>query len=138
MGSMSEAHKVQLGEEITRIRNIKPRISQEQLATEADVAPNTVASVERGTAQEGKIKAVLDALERLGRPVQIVSADESQREPEQPVQGDPLQGIADLIVAMLRMAPTDEREELQTNIWMLLRGRNDELAARLSGYRKVG
>lgn len=138
MGSMSEAHKVQIGEEITRVRNIKPRISLERLATAADVAPNTVASVERGHAQDGKVKAVLDALERLGRPVNVVSADESQREPEHTLPNDPLAGIADLILAMLRMAPDDEREELKENIWLLLRGRNEELAARLSGYRKVG
>lgn len=136
MTSMSETQKAQIGEEIVRVRNIRPVISQEKVAEAAGISPNTVASVERGTARVIKVQAVLEALAQLGRPVQVVDAAERDATPA-PVPEDPIEGLADVIVGMLRIAPAEERQWLQDNLWMLLTGKHEELAARLSGYRRV-
>lgn len=136
MTSMSETQKAQIGEEIVRVRNIRPVISQEKVAEAAGISPNTVASVERGTARVIKVQAVLEALAHLGRPVQVVDAAERDATPAQ-VPEDPIEGLADVIVGMLRIAPAEERQWLQDNLWMLLTGKHEELAARLSGYRRV-
>lgn len=145
MDGMTHSQKVQLGAEIRRVRTTRPKISRARLAMEAGIAENTAAAVEGGVAQLDSVRAVLDALGRLGRPVEIVPGDSAGREsgPAQdapvqvsgtdpPVPTDPNGAIVALVAEVLRIAQPDEREEIKTNLWLLLRGRHAELIERLS------
>jgi hypothetical protein len=137
MTAMTPDQKVQLGAEIRRVREMKPRISRQAIvdASESTLSENTVLAVERGEAIDSSFEKVLAAMRRLGRDVQVVAADA-----EQPVGAsdspwempDSSQLVGDLVAAILRAAPAEERENLRRNIWLLVRGQHAELIERLS------
>lgn len=119
------------GAEIRRLRTERPKISQERLAEEAGIAPNTLASVERGQATDDSLTRVIQAMGRLGRPVEVVFP-EAEVAPVEVPDRKAVDIIGDLVTAILRAAPPEEVAELETNIWLLVRGRSDELIARLN------
>jgi transcriptional regulator with XRE-family HTH domain len=136
-----------LGAEIRRVREMRPKISRQRVADEANIAEGTVRAVERGASTDHSVRLVMDALARLGRPVdsdafggpaplpghrpQPVSRDEGAR-------GGTSEGLnqVDLTVRLvestLRASPPDERHALSGYIWLLVRGREAELVKRLS------
>ncbi|MFD1055048.1 helix-turn-helix domain-containing protein [Terrabacter terrigena] len=129
---MTQRQKTDLGNEIRRVREMRPLISIDRLAQEAGIAPNTVASVEQGHGRDNSARKILEALGRLGRPVTIAdTAPQSPVAEREASVPDGIQSTGDLIVAILRAAPPEEREQLQSNIWLLVRGRNEELIERL-------
>lgn len=134
MNGMTAEQKVQLGAEIQRVRETKPKISRKALvqASEMTLSENTVIAVERGEGSDGSVEKVLTALAALGRAVEIAPAVEEAAVTELPLPTSSSQMVADLVLATLVNAPPGEREELRRNIWLLLRGRHRELIERLS------
>lgn len=135
MSAMTKDQKVQIGAEIRRVREAKPRISRQAIAdaSDATLSENTVLAVERGEAIESSIDRVITALAKLGRPVEIVPADLPEDASAGPGGGAPdaSQLVGDLVAAVLRAAPPEVREELRQNVWLLVRGQNEQLIERL-------
>lgn len=117
------------GREIERVRTLPPKITVERIAEEAGIAPNTVSAVQRGEAVEGSLEKVVAAMARLGRPVEVVSEPAPQSVDYTP---HPAELMGDLVTTLLRATPPEEYEELERNLWLLLRGRHAELRSRLS------
>jgi hypothetical protein len=140
MDASPKDQKVRLGAEIRRVRELRPKISRQRVADEAQVAEGTVRAVERGASIDHSTQRVIDALTRLGRPVHALDEpDEPDRGPEvEPPRSETTAGMSDvdltvrLVESLLKASPPDERSALETNIWLLIRGRNAELIERLS------
>jgi hypothetical protein len=119
---LSREDKARLGVEIRRARERKPRISRMALvrASESTLSENTVLAVERGDAIDSSFERVIAALRSLGRDVHasIDSAPDDE-------------AVVQLVAAVLRAAPEEERGALARNIWLLVRGQHDELMDRL-------
>jgi hypothetical protein len=141
MDESPKDQKVLLGAEIRRVRELRPKISRQRVADEAQVAEGTVRAVERGAAIDHSTQRVIEALGRLGRQVQM-DADGADRSGERGPAGeaprDTTAGMSDvdltvrLVESLLNASPPDERNALETNIWLLIRGRHTELIERLS------
>src|SRR5206468_1941993 len=142
MDATPKDQKVRLGAEIRRVRELRPKISRQRVADEAQVAEGTVRAVERGASIDHSTRRVMDALARLGRPVDL-EVEEHEQSPDIGVAGDRPRGettadlsdvdlMVRLVESALKAAPPDERSSMQSNIWLLIRGRNAELIDRLS------
>jgi len=142
MEALTKDQKVQLGAEIRRVRELRPKISRQRVADEAQVAEGTVRAVERGASIDHSTGRVMDALARLGRPVELpfkdVPLEEADDELVDQVRASSSAGMSDidltvrLVEILLKASPPDERSALESNIWLLVRGRNAELIQRLS------
>ena len=143
MDALTKEQKVQLGAEIRRVRELRPKISRQRVADEAQVAEGTVRAVERGASIDHSTGRVLDALARLGRTVDSTFTDPGHAEDADDAvdTGRPLgstAGLSDvdltvrLVEILLKASPPEERSALESNIWLLVRGRNAELIERLS------
>jgi len=142
MEALTKDQKVQLGAEIRRVRELRPKISRQRVADEAQVAEGTVRAVERGASIDHSTGRVMDALARLGRPVDLpfkdVPHEEADDELVDEVRAASSAGMSDidltvrLVEILLKASPPDERSVLESNIWLLVRGRNTELIQRLS------
>ena len=141
MDASPKDQKVRLGAEIRRVRELRPKISRQRVADEAQVAEGTVRAVERGASIDHSTQRVVDALARLGRPVHAL--DEPDKADDRGQAGEPPRsestaGMSDvdltvrLVESLLKASPPDERSALETNIWLLIRGRNAELIERLA------
>jgi DNA-directed RNA polymerase specialized sigma24 family protein len=83
----------------------------------------------------------MDALARLGRQVEPAPAEDpagdgANERPEQ-ARSASTEGLNEveltvrLVESTLNAAPPEERNALESNIWLLIRGRNTELIERL-------
>ncbi|WP_460626341.1 hypothetical protein [Intrasporangium mesophilum] len=139
--------RVRLGAEIRRVRELRPKISRHRVADEANIAEGTVRAAERGSSTDHSRRQVMDALARLGRPVDAEAFGEPASVPgrrAQPVsrdegaRGGTSEGLSQvdltvrLVESTLNASPPDERLALSGNIWLLVRGRDAELVRRLS------
>ncbi|MGW5238605.1 hypothetical protein ACWEOW_06705 [Monashia sp. NPDC004114] len=152
MDETSMDRRVRLGAEIRRVRELRPKISRHRVADEANIAEGTVRAAERGSSTDHSRRQVLDALARLGRPVdaeafgepasvlgnraQPVGRDDGAR--DEGARGGTSEGLSQvdltvrLVESTLNASPPDERLALSGNIWLLVRGRDAELVRRLS------
>ena len=142
MDALTKEQKVQLGAEIRRVRELRPKISRQRVADEAQVAEGTVRAVERGVSIDHSTGRVLDALARLGRSVDAAFTDPGRTEVVEEVvdaaRASSTAALSDvdltvrLVEVLLKASPPEERSVLESNIWLLIRGRNAELIERLS------
>ena len=142
MDEATKGEKVRLGAEIRRVRELRPKISRQRVADEAQIAEGTVRAVERGASIDHSTRRVMDALARLGRPVEPVGEEDASRSgagaAADRVRTESTEGLSEveltvrLVESTLKASPPDERNALESNIWLLIRGRNAELIERLS------
>ncbi len=141
MDEATKDEKVRLGAEIRRVRELRPKISRQRVADEAQVAEGTVRAVERGASIDHSTRRVMEALARLGRPVEPTPPDEpgkgSSERPDHartPSTEDlnEVELTVRLVESTLNASPPEERNMLESNIWLLIRGRNAELIERLT------
>jgi hypothetical protein len=142
MDEATKGEKVRLGAEIRRVRELRPKISRQRVADEAQIAEGTVRAVERGASIDHSTRRVMDALARLGRPVEPAGDEDASRSaagaPADRVRTESTEGLSEveltvrLVESTLKASPPDERNALESNIWLLIRGRNAELIERLS------
>lgn len=121
---MDQQQRESIGAEIARIRKLRPRITVSELADAAELAPNTVGAVIRGVSNDESVGRVLAALKDLGRPVEVVAASQ---ETSLEVGRASAQLMADLVRTFLNSAPPEEAQEMERRIWLVLRGKLDEL-----------
>lgn len=138
--------KVRLGAEIRRVRELRPKISRQQVADEAVMATGTIRAAENGASIDHTYRVLVEALARLGRTIDL----DALLGPDQvPIGMRPVswedgpaaassEGLSQvdltvrLVESTLEASPPDERRALSTNIWLLIRGRDVELARRLN------
>jgi hypothetical protein len=142
MDEESKNDKVRLGAEIRRVRELRPKISRQRVADEAQIAEGTVRAVERGASIDHSARKVMDALARLGRPVEPETEEDSPRSTSGAAgagaRAESTEGLNEveltvrLVESTLNASPAEERNALESNIWLLIRGRNAELIERLS------
>lgn len=138
--------KTRLGAEIRRVRELRPKISRQQVADEAGVATGTMRAAESGASIDHTYRVVVEALARLGRTIDLDTLLGPDQVPigMRPVnrddgsEGASSEGLSQvdltvrLVESTLEASPLDERRALATNIWLLIRGRDAELARRLN------
>ncbi|GAB3052744.1 hypothetical protein GCM10027053_11120 [Intrasporangium mesophilum] len=142
MDEATKDEKARLGAEIRRVRERRPKISRQRVADEAQVAEGTVRAVERGASIDHSTRRVMEALARLGRPVEPTPADDTAAngagEGPDHARRVSTEGLNEveltvrLVESTLNASPPEERNVLESNIWLLIRGRNAELIERLS------
>jgi transcriptional regulator with XRE-family HTH domain len=138
--------KARLGAEIRRVRELRPKISRQQVADEAVMATGTIRAAENGASIDYTYRVLVEVLARLGRPIDLDALLGPDQVPigMRPVSWDDgstaasSEGLSQvdltvrLVESTLEASPPDERRALSTNLWLLIRGRDAELARRLS------
>lgn len=128
---MDQQQRTSLGAEIARIRSIRPRITVEDLANAASVAPNTIVAAQRGRASDDSYGKILAAFETLGRPVEIVTPADVAPEGAA-VHRSKL--LLDVLTVTLRNLDQQQYEQFERAIWAVVRNQHEQMMAGLGQH----